>query len=457
MDAEIAKALNAGFVCIKVDREERPDVDQIYMAALQALGPGGWPMSMFLLPDGRPFFGGTYFPPRDREGSPGFLTLVTEVSRAFGKDRAGIDKAADAVTEALRGRLKAAAGERRGIPPRAAVTQGEAQLAEQFDAEYGGFGFNPTNPRRPKFPEPVNLEFLLDQHRRGGPSAGGETALKMVTVSLENMARGGIRDHLGGGYHRYSTDRYWIVPHFEKMLYDNAQLASVHLAAFEITKDPRWRAEAEATFGFVESKMTSPEGAFYSALDAETGGEEGASYVWTKAEVKAALGDDADATLFAEVYGLAGRPNMPDDRYVLREPQAPEKHAAALGLSAEQLEARLAPVRTRLLSIREKRPAPLRDDKVLCAWNGLMIAAYADGYRVLKNDRYRLAAEKAAAFLLEKLRTKDGRLLRTYREGTAKLPAYVEDYAFLRTVSCACTAPLVKRAGCAKHRRSSIA
>ena len=430
MDAEIAKALSAGFVCIKVDREERPDVDQIYMAALQALGPGGWPMSMFLTPDGRPFFGGTYFPPRDREGSPGFLTLVTEVARAWGKDRAAIDKAANAVTDALRGRLKAAAGERRGIPPRAVVSQGEAQLAEQFDPEHGGFGYS-DNPKRPKFPEPVNLEFLLDQNRRGGPAAGKTPALKMVTSTLENMALGGIRDHLGGGYHRYSTDRFWIVPHFEKMLYDNAQLASVHLAAFEITKDARWRAEAEATFGFVESKMTSPDGAFYSALDAETNAEEGAYYVWTRDQVKNGLGDGADETAFEQVYGLSGEPNAEGDHYVLREPRARAEVAIALGLSPEQLEARLAPLRKRLLSLREKRPAPLRDDKVLCAWNGLMIAAYADGYRVLKDDRYRLAAEKAAGFLLEKLRTKEGRLLRTYREGSAKIPAYIEDYAFL--------------------------
>jgi uncharacterized protein len=430
MDAEIAKALNAGFVCIKVDREERPDVDQIYMAALQALGPAGWPMSVFLTPDGRPFFGGTYFRPRDREGSPGFLTLVTEVARAWGKDRAAIDKAADAVTDALRRRLKVAAGERRGIPPRAAVSQGVAQLAEQFDPEFGGFGYS-DNPKRPKFPEPVNLEFLLDQHRRGAPADGKTSALKMVTFTLENMARGGIRDHLGGGYHRYSTDRFWIVPHFEKMLYDNAQLASVHLAAFEMTKDPRWRAEAEATFGFVESKMTSPDGAFYSALDAETNAEEGAYYVWTRDEVKNGLGGGADETAFEQVFGLSGEPNAERDHYVLREPRARALVADALGLEPEQLEARLAPLRKRLLSLREKRPAPLRDDKVLCAWNGLMIAAYADGYRVLKDDRYRQAAEKAAGFLLEKLRTKEGRLLRTLREGSAKIPGYVEDYAFL--------------------------
>jgi uncharacterized protein len=432
MDEEIAKALNSGYVCIKVDREERPDVDQIYMAAIQAMGPGGWPMSVFLTPDGRPFLGGTYFPPRDRDGSAGFLTVVAGVARAWSKDRAGIEKAADAVTAALRERLKAAEqGQRRGIPPRLAVSQGEIQLGDQFDAEYGGFGFSAENPRRPKFPEPVNLVFLLDQHRRGGTSGGQKSALEMVRTTLENMARGGIRDHLGGGYHRYSTDRYWIVPHFEKMLYDNAQLASVQLAAFEITRDPRWRAEAEAIFAFVESKMTSPEGAFYSALDAETNGEEGACYLWTRDEVKTVVGEGGDAAAFLQTYGLAGKPNAEGEHYVLREPHSRAEQAQALGLEPQQLEARLAPLRKRLLAVREKRQQPLLDDKILCAWNGLMIAAYADAYRVLKDAKYRLAAEKAAGFLLENLRTKDGRLLRTYRAGSAKLPAYVEDYAFL--------------------------
>jgi uncharacterized protein len=431
MDEEIAKVLNAGYVCIKVDREERPDVDQIYMAALQALGPGGWPMSMFLTPDGRPFFGGTYFPPRDRDGSPGFQTIVTEVARAWGKDRAGIDKAADAVTEALRGRLKAARGARKVVPSRAAASQGEAQLAGQFDPEYGGFGFNPANPKRPKFPEPVNLVFLLDQHRRGGAPSGAAPALEMVTFTLERMARGGIRDHLLGGYHRYATDRRWLVPHFEKMLYDNAQLASVHLAAYEITKDPRWRAEAEATFHFVEGKLTSPEGGFYSALDAETKGEEGAYYVWTRDEIKASLGDSGDAPAFEQVYGISGEPNAEGGHYVLHEPRARSEQARALKLSPQQLEKRLLPLRARLLAVRDKRPAPLLDDKILTAWNGLMIAAYADAYRVLKEAKYRRTAENAASFVLEKLRTKEGRLLRSYRAGSAKIPAYLEDYAFL--------------------------
>jgi uncharacterized protein YyaL (SSP411 family) len=253
----------------------------------------------------------------------------------------------------------------------------------------------------------------------------------MVRLTLDRMARGGIRDHLGGGYHRYSTDRHWLVPHFEKMLYDNAQLASAHLLAFSITRDPRWRAEAEATFAFVARSMTAPEGGFTSALDAETNHEEGAYYVWTRPEVKSVLGEGPDADVFAQVYGLTGEPNFEGGRYVLFEPKSLAEQAESLKTTPRELEERLAPLRSRLLAAREKRPAPLRDDKVLTGWNGLMIAAYADGYRVLQVEDYRRAAEKAAEFLLAKLRAPDGRLLRTYRLGQAKLPAYLEDYAFL--------------------------
>jgi uncharacterized protein YyaL (SSP411 family) len=445
-DAEIARFLNAHFVCIKVDREERPDVDHIYMTALQAIGPGGggWPMSMFLAPDGRPFFGVTYLPPRDRDGSTGFLGLITAVSKGWARDRAEIDKSADALSDAVKQRLRGEKA-RPGVPlSRFWAVRGLDGLAEQYDAEYGGFGFNPKNPRRPKFPEPANLVFLLDQHLRkaAGRNArqeatkaeGGAVApleMEMVRVTLDRMARGGIRDHLAGGYHRYSTDRSWAVPHFEKMLYDNAQLASVHLMAFELTGDPRWRAEAETTFAFVERSMTAPEGGFYSALDAETKAGEGAYYVWTRDEVKAVLGDGPDADAFARVYGLTGEPNFEGGRYVLLEPRPRAEQAEALKTTPAELEARLVPLRARLLAAREKRPAPMRDDKVLTGWNGLMIAAYADGYRVLRVEKYRRASEAAAEFLLKRLRTPEGRLLRTYRAGQAKLPAYLEDYAFL--------------------------
>jgi uncharacterized protein YyaL (SSP411 family) len=438
MDEAIAKVLNGAFVCIKVDREERPDVDQIYMTALQAFaGRGGWPMTLFLTPDGRPFFGGTYFPPAGRDGMPGFTDVLGAVINAWRDHRPELEKDAAGLTEIVR-RSSALAAGRRAPLSRAMAAAGRAQLAGQFDPEFGGFGFDPQEPRRPKFPEAVNLVFLLDQHRRAGAIRAGQdagpegrTPLEMALATLDRMARGGIRDHLAGGYHRYATDRSWAVPHFEKMLYDQAQLASVHLMAFEITGDPWWRREAEATFAFVAQSLTGTEGAFFSALDAETEGQEGKTYVWTRDEVQQALGDGDDSRVFAEVYGLTGPPNFEDHRYVLLRPRPLQEQAESLKTTPEALESRLAPLRARLLAARERRPAPLRDDKVLTSWNGLMIAAYADGFRLLKDDRYRRAAETAADFLLTRLRAPDGRLLRTYRAGQAKLPAYLEDYAFL--------------------------
>jgi uncharacterized protein YyaL (SSP411 family) len=436
-DPEIARLLNTWFVSVKVDREERPDVDQIYMTALQSFSHGGWPMSMFLTPDGRPFYGGTYFPPRERDGMPGFATILKGVAEAWRDERPEVEKSADRLVEIVRRALAGSTASRRVRLARGMAAAGRSSLAEQFDPEFGGFGYNPDNARRPKFPEPVNLVFLLDQHRRApaprrAPNAPAQPdPLSMVLVTLDHMARGGIRDHLAGGYHRYATSRYWIVPHFEKMLYDNAQLAAVHLLAFEITGDPRWRREAEDIFAFVARSMTAPEGGFYSALDAETHGEEGQYYVWTRDEIKQVLGGGEDDEVFAQVYGLKRPPNFAKDRYVLLEPRGRAERAESLKTTPEALEARLAPLRAQLLAVRDRRPAPLRDDKVLTSWNGLMIAAYAEGFRVLRDPRSRRAAERAADFVLAKLRTGDGRLLRSYRAGQAKLPAYLEDYAFL--------------------------
>jgi uncharacterized protein YyaL (SSP411 family) len=431
-DPAIAQLLNEKFVSIKVDREERPDVDQVYMAALQAFSRGGWPMSMFLTPDGRPFFGGTYFPPTDRDGISGFPTVLKGVSDAWRDERPKVEESANQLVVVVRRALDGSNAARRRVPlTRAVIAEGRAQLAEQFDPEHGGFGFNPKTPRRPKFPEPVNLVFLIDQHRRDRieKKETDTGPLSLVVATMDHMARGGIRDQLAGGYHRYSTDRFWMVPHFEKMLYDNAQLASAHLLAFEATNDPRWRREAEDTFAFIGWTMTTPEGGFSSALDAETNGEEGQSYVWSRDEVKAILGNGYRP--FAQVYGLTAEPNFEKGRYVLYEPLPRAEQAESLKMTPEALEALLSPLRIRMVEARDRRPAPLLDDKVLTSWNGLMIAAYAEGYRLLKDQRYRAAAEKAADFLLAKLRTADGRLLRTYREGQAKLPAYLEDYAFL--------------------------
>jgi hypothetical protein len=430
-DAAIAKILNEKFVCIKVDREERPDVDAIYMTAVQAFsGSGGWPMSLFLMTDGRPFFGGTYFPPHEKDGASGFDTLLNAVATAWRDKRELLDRDATALTEVVK-----RTSDRTSLVGRVALSHdlalnGIKELDDQYDPEFAGFGFNAAKPNKPKFPEPSNLMFLLDQDRRQGAGLAPSEPLSQVLKTLELMARGGIRDHLAGGYHRYSTKRDWSVPHFEKMLYDNAQLATTHLMALERTKDRLWSDEAVATFAFVKQSLTSPEGGFYSALDAEVAGEEGQSYVWSRDEVNKILGP-TDAPLFRIVYGLDREPNFEHGRFVLLEPKTRKSLAAELRVTTEELEAKLAPMRAKVLAVREKRPSLLRDDKILSSWNGLMIAAYADGYRILKDESYRAAAEKAADFLLSKMRTAEGRLLRTYRNGQAKLPAYLEDYACL--------------------------
>ena len=422
LDATIAKSMNEKFICIKVDREERPDVDAIYMAALQAYSGtgGGWPMSMFLTPDARPFFGGTYFPPAPRDGLPGFPQLLAAVHDAWRDHRPEIEKDADNLADVVR---RATDGNRKGRVPlsRNFADAGQGGLAAQFDPEFGGFGHDPERPKRPKFPEPVNLAFLLDRHARRGPSTGPEP-LSMVLTTLDHMARGGIRDQLAGGYHRYSTDRSWAVPHFEKMLYDNAQLVSVLMRAYELTNDARWKTEGEATLEFVERSLTAPDGLFYSALDAETDGDEGGYYVWKRAQVKSILGDDSD--FFSANYGLDRAPNFEGDRFVLLRPRPAADTPA-------EVEARLAPMRSKLLAARDRRPAPLRDDKVLTSWNALMIGAYADAFSATKSPRHRAAADRATDALLARHRAPDGRLLRTSRGGPARLAAYLEDYAFL--------------------------
>ena len=431
LDEAIAKSLNEKFVCIKVDREERPDVDSIYMAALQAYsgGGGGWPMSMFLTPDARPFFGGTYFPPAPRDGLPGFPGLLDAVYNAWRGHRPEIEKDADNLADVVR---RATDGNRKGRVPlsRKFADAGQDGLAEQFDPDFGGFGYDPERPKRPKFPEPVNLAFLLDRHARrsAGTRSKGPEPLPMVLKTLDHMARGGIRDQLAGGYHRYSTDRGWVVPHFEKMLYDNAQIVSVLIRAFELTGDARWKMEVDATLGFVGRSLTASDGLFYSALDAETDGDEGGYYVWKPGQVEALLGDDTD--LFSKVYGLMRDPNFEGGRFVLLRPLPIDKQAAALDSTPDEVETRLAPLRAKLLAARDRRPAPLRDDKVLTSWNALMIGAYADAFRATQAPRHRAAADRAADALLARHMTPEGRLLRTSRGGPAKLSAYLEDYAY---------------------------
>jgi uncharacterized protein YyaL (SSP411 family) len=423
---EVAKVLNEHFICIKVDREERPDVDEVYLTALQVTGgSGGWPLSMFLTPDGKPIFGGTYWPPDDREIEgekvPGFKSVLRQVIELDREKRKELFEQADTVAERTAGLLER---NNRTIPliklDRELVS--EAAAALELDPVHGGFGSRAREFKGPKFPRAPALALLL--HVSDRPNF--EKVAKHVTLTLEQLAAGGIYDHLGGGFHRYSTERTWTVPHFEKMLYDNAQLVELYANAYRADPRPVYRRVIVETLEFIEREMTSPDGAFYSALDADSEGEEGRFYVWTAKEIDDALGVDGDARLFKQTYGV-GQPNFEGMYHILRFPHP---------MPDEKIVARLAPLRAKLLTYRSKRERPFLDTKVLTGWNGLMIAAYARAGEVLKEPKYVRAAEKSADFLLEKMRTKDGRLLRVYaaRPGAdpvAQVPAFLEDYAFL--------------------------
>jgi uncharacterized protein YyaL (SSP411 family) len=418
-DPEIAAQMNAGFVSIKLDREERPDVDEIYMAATQLLTrSGGWPNSVFLTHDLKPFFAGTYFPPTDRMGRPGFPRVLASLREAWALRRGDVLGQAETVAEAVRQQMGADGAP--GVLPGPSLTaEAEALLSRRFDPEYGGFG------SAPKFPSPSNLFFLLDRARTGSAEAR-----EMVVVTLDRMARGGIHDQLAGGFHRYSTDPAWLVPHFEKMLYDNAALATLYADAAPLAPEAGFDRVARLTLEFVLSAMTGPGGGFLSAIDAETDGHEGAYYTWTLEELDTVL-DPPDRALLGVVLGFDGPPSFEGDRYVLHLPAPLSEAARTSGLETTELLARMEPGRRALLEAREKRKQPLTDDKVLTDWNGLMIGAMARVGRALREPRYVDAARAAARFVLERLRSESGELLHVYRDGTAKVPALLDDYAFL--------------------------
>jgi uncharacterized protein YyaL (SSP411 family) len=418
-DPEIAKVLNAHFIAIKVDREERPDIDEIYMTAVRALtrGGGGWPLSAFLTPDGKPFFGGTYFPPDDRHGRPGFRTLLLRIDEAWRTDRASLLKTTEQVTAILERSVQSSGG---GALSAEVLERAAASLAASHDAAHGGFG------KSPKFPSPHNLTFLLRDWARSGDAH----SLEMVKSTLDAMARGGIADQLGGGFHRYSTDERWLVPHFEKMLYDQATLSRAYLEAYQATRERRYAESARAIFRYVLRDMTSPEGGFYSAEDADSEGEEGRFYVWTPAQVGNALDDDT-AALFMEAYGVTASGNFDGGVSILHLNVPLEEVARRHGLNPESFARRMEEARAKLLDERSQRVRPFRDDKILACWNGLMISSLAYGSQVLKEPSYRQAAEKAARFVLDRLRGQDGRLLRRYRDGHAGLPGTLDDYAFM--------------------------
>ena len=440
LDEEIAAFLNKNFVCIKVDREERPDIDSIYMTALQVYNQlaatgrgGGWPMSMFLTPEAEPVFGGTYFPARDgdRGASTGFLTLVKRVQEVWAKSPDRIRDDGKTIVKYTKTELEARRPAVLTPIDEKLYVSVQEELAGQFDDKFGGFSFSELNDLRPKFPEPSNLVYLLDRVERGKD----EKAKEMLVFTLERMAMGGIRDHLGGGFHRYSTDRYWRIPHFEKMLYDNGQLASVYARGYKLTGREDFRRVTEELCDFILREMTGEGGGFYAALDADVEDEEGKFYRWEKAEVQKLLSKE-EYGLFSVVYGLNFEPNFEEKFYVPQLTKSLAEIAKEMKLKEGDLEAKLAPIRKKLLAARDKRPRPLTDTKVLTADNGLMIGGLADAGRLLKNERYVAAATKAADFVLANLRTKEGRLLRTYSKagdegGKAKLNAYLNDYAFL--------------------------
>jgi hypothetical protein len=422
----IAKLLNEKFVSIKVDREERPDVDEIYMRAVQLLtGSGGWPMSVFLTADQKPFWGGTYFPPDDRGGRPGFASILAALSETYAARPEEVASAADRLASALRqmegGRQFVASGPVDGTVWERAVEE----LVATYDRHYGGFG------GAPKFPPHGALELLL----RATAASPREDLEGVVRGTLDAMAMGGIRDHVGGGFHRYATDAVWLVPHFEKMLYDNAQLASVYTEAFARWGDPEYRSAAEETLAWVTREMTSEEGGFYSALDADTEEGEGATYFWSLKEITDVLGPE-DGALFARVYGVEEAGNFVDP--VTGEEPGNIVHrkrpwlelARAEQIPEGELRSRMDRARARLLLKRLGRPAPGLDDKVVTSWNGLMIGAFARAGQVFERRDYVDTASRAARFVLTSMR-RDGRLLRSWRAGESRLPGYLEDHAFL--------------------------
>jgi uncharacterized protein len=432
-DAEIARFVNDSFVCIKVDREERPDIDAVYMTALQVYNQlagskrgGGWPLSMFLTPDAEPFVGGTYFPARDgdREGAPGFLQLSQKVFEVWSKEPERIRGDARTVVKFTKAEMEKRRTALTVPLDDSLATATLTALTEEYDPKYGGFGYTPDG-RRPKFPEPSNLLFLIDHVQR----TQHDQARDMLVATLEKMSLGGIRDHIGGGFHRYSVDRYWRIPHFEKMLYDNGQLASVYALAWELTGRDDFRRVSVEICNFVLRELTDAGGGFYAALDADSEGEEGKFYRWEKNEVVAAL-TTAEFALFATVYGLDRAANFEDKYYVPQLAQPLAEIAAELKLTESTLETQLQPIRGKLLALRSKRIRPLTDSKILTAECGLMIGGLADAGRILQEPRYIAAAERAADFLLTQLRTADGRLLRSFAAGQSRLNAYLNDYAF---------------------------
>lgn len=416
---EIADYLNEHFVSIKVDREERPDLDQIYMNAVQLLtGHGGWPMSVFLTPELMPFFGGTYWPPTAGRGMPGFDQVLRAVVDAWENRREVALQQSRLLTERLQ-RIGLGSAESTEIPP-GRVSMAVRQMEQSFDPKHGGFG------SAPKFPHTMNIDLLM----RHFAETRNEQLLPMVTTTLNKMAMGGIYDHLGGGFARYSVDEYWLVPHFEKMLYDNALLIANYVDAYRLTKNENYARVVKESCDYILRDMTDEQGGFHSTEDADSEGEEGKFYVWSPEEVDKLLGDPVVAQRFRQVYDITESGNF-EGHSIPRLKKSIAQYAQDLGTTEDELRNEMRQAREVLFNARCKRIRPGKDDKILASWNGLMIEAFAKAGATFQNEVYIDAARKAATFVLEQMTDKAGRLLHTYRHGHAKLPAYLDDYTYL--------------------------
>jgi len=423
-EEEVAKLMNDAFVSIKVDREERPDIDGIYMTVCQMLtGSGGWPLTIIMTPDKEPFFAGTYFPKDQRFGRPGMLEMIPQIKQAWNSRREEIIKSADKISSAVAQNSNLPAGD---FLNDEILEKAFTDFQKRFDEENGGFG------NAPKFPTPHNFFFLLRYWKKRGDNS----ALEMVKKTLIEMRKGGIHDHIGFGFHRYSTDSHWLVPHFEKMLYDQALLATAYIETYQATKEEIFKSTAEEILKYVMRDMTSPEGGFYSAEDADSEGEEGKFYLWDEEELRNILGEDSN--LIIKIFNCEKDGNWIDPTIggapgtnILHLGKSYKELAKENELKADELKNKTDRARNKLFKARKKRVHPYKDDKILTDWNGLMISAFAKAAQVFDEKEYVEKAESAVEFIFQKLRTENGRLLHRYRQGEAGIPANIDDYSFL--------------------------
>jgi uncharacterized protein YyaL (SSP411 family) len=414
---KIAALMNELFVNIKVDREERPDLDEIYMNAVQMLtGRGGWPMTMFLTPEGKPFYGGTYFPPEDRQGMPGFPRILQGVAQAYRERPADVEKSVAQILETLHHMAESQPSEKDFAP--GIIAESCEKIARAYDSESGGLG------QAPKFPNPGVYELFLRYYSE----SGDERYLTMVAQTLSKMAQGGIYDHVGGGFHRYSVDAKWLVPHFEKMLYDNAQLLRIYSQAYVITREPLYKTVVEESAGYLLREMHQPEGGFYSTQDADSEGEEGKFFVWTLAEIDALLGAE-DGEVFARMYDVTEEGNF-EEKNILHPILTVDQASKFFRKEKSEIEALIARTKEKLFTAREKRIKPFRDEKIIAAWNGLLLSGLAEAIKITGASSCLEASRRTVEFIFGRM-FRDGYLLHVYKDGQAKLRGYLDDYAFV--------------------------